>query len=145
MNPPPLFAYGTLRDAEYQRELFGRDFPMRRARVTGYVVVSTPGGYLAAAARAGAHIDGALVELDAAAYAVADAWEDLTVYERIQTEARGDDGPSQPCFLYIVPGARGEPVADGRLADRARAAVIADIRRFRASAEPNDRDPTDRL
>jgi gamma-glutamylcyclotransferase (GGCT)/AIG2-like uncharacterized protein YtfP len=109
---------------------------MRGARVTGFVVVSTTGGYLAAAACAGAHIEGALVALDAAAYAVADAWEDLTVYERIETEARGEDGRAQPCFMYIVPGARGEAVADGRLADRPRAAVIADIRRFRASAKP---------
>ncbi len=129
----PLFAYGTLRDAEYQRELFGRSYPMEDARVAGFVVVSTGRGYLAATARCGAAVAGALVHLDAAAYAIADDWEDLGVYARIETHADLPDGRTCACFMYVQTGARGTPVGDGRLADRPRADVIADIRRFRGA------------
>lgn len=135
----PLFAYGTLRDAEFQRELFGRSFPMDDARVAGFAVVSTAGGYLAAIAKPGASVAGALVHLDAAAYAIADAWEDMSVYERIETRADVPGGRSCACFMYVRTGAHGPPVADGRLADRSRTEVIADIRRFRADFGVNDR------
>jgi gamma-glutamylcyclotransferase (GGCT)/AIG2-like uncharacterized protein YtfP len=130
----PLFAYGTLRDPEYQRELFARTYPMRPAEAPGFLVVSTGGGYVAATARPGATIAGALVELDAAAYAIADAWEDRSVYDRIEIEARLADGEPARCFIYVRPGAAGAAVGDGRLADRPRSEVIADIRRFRVGA-----------
>jgi gamma-glutamylcyclotransferase (GGCT)/AIG2-like uncharacterized protein YtfP len=131
----PLFAYGTLRDPEFQREIFGRTFAMRLARVDDFIVLSTGGGYLAAVARDGATIQGALVALDAAAYRIADAWEDLTVYERVSTTARTGDGRARQCFIYTSRGsaASGPPVSDGRLADRPRAEIITDIRRFRAA------------
>jgi gamma-glutamylcyclotransferase (GGCT)/AIG2-like uncharacterized protein YtfP len=131
----PLFAYGTLRDPEYQLELFARTFAMELAEVSGFVVLSTGGGYLAATPRPGTTIRGALVALDAAAYAVADAWEDLAVYDRITVDARRTlDRVVQRCFMYVVPEARGTPVVDERPADRSRAEVVADIRRFVAAS-----------
>jgi gamma-glutamylcyclotransferase (GGCT)/AIG2-like uncharacterized protein YtfP len=129
----PLFAYGTLRDPEYQRELFDRVFPQRPAEVRDYVVVSTGGGYLAAAFRPGAEITGSLVELDSAAYAIADAWEDRTIYDQIEVTASSGAGRSERCFMYVRPAAAGPAVKDGRLSDRSRAEVIGDIRQFRAS------------
>ncbi len=131
----PLFSYGTLRDPEYQRELFARTYPMRRARVRDFIVVSTGGGYLAAAPHIGGIIDGALVELDAPGYAIADAWEDRTVYDRVSVEAEVETGRIVPAYIYVQLAARGVPVGDERLADRARADVIADIRAFRAAAD----------
>jgi gamma-glutamylcyclotransferase (GGCT)/AIG2-like uncharacterized protein YtfP len=130
----PLFAYGTLRDREYQRELFGRTFPMQPARVTGFIALSTGGGYLAATRCAGGTISGALVELDRAAYSIADAWEDLSVYSRVAIAAQCGDGRLAPCYMYVQLGAHGRPAMDERLTDRARPEVISDIRRFRLSA-----------
>jgi len=132
-NPPirPLFAYGTLRDVDYQRELFGRTFPMRAARVHGFVVVTTPSGYLAATARRGASVDGMLVELDGAAYHMADAWEDLAVYARIDVDAQLPGGTALGCPMYVQSAADGPEVTDGQLAARPRADVIAEIHRFR--------------
>jgi gamma-glutamylcyclotransferase (GGCT)/AIG2-like uncharacterized protein YtfP len=129
----PLFAYGTLRDPEYQLELFGQTFPMRRAQLAGYVVRVTEHGYLAAAEWEGGVVDGALVALDAAAYDVADAWEDLDVYERLEVDARDGAGVTSRAYLYARPRCAGPLVTDGRLTDRSRADVIADIRQFRAS------------
>jgi gamma-glutamylcyclotransferase (GGCT)/AIG2-like uncharacterized protein YtfP len=129
----PLFAYGTLRDPEYQRELFARTYPMRPAYVTRFIVVSTPGGYFAATPREGASIAGALVELDEDAYVIADAWEDRTVYDRVRIEARTATGRIQPAYMYVRPGVRGVPVGHERPADRARVDVIADIRLFCAT------------
>lgn len=128
----PLFAYGTLRDPDFQRELFGRTLPIEPARLADFIVLSTGGGYLAAVPRAGESVEGSLLTLDSTAYAVADAWEDLTVYARVETVAVCADERRVPCCVYVRPGASGVPVADGRLADRPRADVIADIRRFRA-------------
>jgi gamma-glutamylcyclotransferase (GGCT)/AIG2-like uncharacterized protein YtfP len=128
----PLFAYGTLRDADYQRALFDRTYPMRPATVTGFIVLSTGGGYLAATPRESGSISGAIVELDAAGYAIADAWEDLRVYARIEVEANGEDGP-QRCLMYVRPDTGGELVADERTADLPRADVFNDIARFRSS------------
>jgi gamma-glutamylcyclotransferase (GGCT)/AIG2-like uncharacterized protein YtfP len=130
----PLFAYGTLRDPEYQRELFGRTYAMQPARVSGFVVRSTGGGYLAATPTDGGTIIGAIVALDAAGYAIADAWEDRSVYDRIEVDAHCDDARIVRCFIYVRPGAQGAVVADARLTDRPRADVIADIRALRACA-----------
>ncbi len=129
----PLFAYGTLRDPDYQRELFGRTYQMHRAFVVDYAVTSTPTGYLAATPRAGFNIDGAIVEIDEVGLAIADAWEDRDVYDRIEVDAWRKDGREVRCFMYVVADADGPPIADARLTDRSRAEVIADIRRFRAS------------
>lgn len=131
----PLFAYGTLRDPDYQRELFARTYPMKRAVAIGFIAVVAEGGYLAAMPRDGARIEGALVEFDAAGYAIADAWEDLAVYDRIEIEAMYQDGRPQRCFIYVQTDAQGPPVTDERLADRSRAEVVADIRRFRATLD----------
>jgi gamma-glutamylcyclotransferase (GGCT)/AIG2-like uncharacterized protein YtfP len=130
----PLFAYGTLRDPDYQRELFARTFKMEPATVSGFAIRSTGGGYLAAAPQPGAAIAGMLVDLDAAAYVIADAWEDRSVYDRVEVQACRADGRLRRCFIYVQLHASGTIVADDRLADRPRAEVLADIRRFRASA-----------
>jgi len=133
----PLFAYGTLRDPQYQHELFGRTYPMEPAHVSGYIVLSMAGGYLAATQRPGAQIAGALVALDARGYAIADAWEDRTIYDRIEVDAHSATGPRR-CFIYIQPAALGAPVTDARLADRPRAEIIDDIRRFRSTLDHRD-------
>jgi gamma-glutamylcyclotransferase (GGCT)/AIG2-like uncharacterized protein YtfP len=129
-----LFAYGTLCDPDYVRALFGRSFSMQPASVDGYVVVRADGGYLGAIPRAGGTVRGVVVALDARAYAVADEWEDLTVYERRTVEARleGSSGV-QRCFIYVRPDAAGPMRTDERLADRSRDEVLADIRTFVAS------------
>lgn len=128
----PLFSYGTLRDPEYQRELFGRSFPMQAARVLGFAAHTTDTGYLAAAARDGMAIDGMLVALDDAAYLVADDWEDMSVYDRTTVDARVVNGSLEQCCMYVARNVGGIVVMDARLAEVPRATVISDIRRFRA-------------
>jgi gamma-glutamylcyclotransferase (GGCT)/AIG2-like uncharacterized protein YtfP len=133
----PLFAYGTLRDPDYQRELFGRTYQMHRAIVADFMVTSAATGYLAATPQPGFTIDGAIVEIDEAGLAIADAWEDLDVYDRVEVDAWRPDGRDVRCFMYVIAGAGGPAVIDARLTDRSRAEVIADIRRFRAALARN--------
>ncbi len=128
----PLFAYGTLRDAEYQRELFGRTFPTASAVVRGFRVTVGGGGYLAAVPQPDGVVRGSIVELDAAAYAIADAWEDLAVYQRIDVVATTDAGADRRAFIYVRFDAHGPPVTHCRNADLPRETVLADIRRFRS-------------
>jgi len=127
----PLFAYGTLRDPDYQRELFDRTYHMHRAFVADYIVTHSPTGYLAAVPRAGNLIDGAIVEIDAAGLEVADAWEDLDVYDRIEVDAYLPDGRERRCYMYVAANPAATVLGDASLRDRTRAEIIADIRRFR--------------
>jgi gamma-glutamylcyclotransferase (GGCT)/AIG2-like uncharacterized protein YtfP len=129
----PLFAYGTLRDPELQQALFNRTFATSDATLHGYAIVAMPGGYYSAIKRPGALIAGSLVELDEAAYAIADRWEDLDVYTRTAGVALDRGGTRRPCFFYIRPDAAGEPLGEGGVATISREAVLADISRFRAS------------
>ncbi len=131
----PLFAYGTLRDAEFLRELFGRTFSMQAARVRDFIVVRTATGYLAATPRTGSIVEGCIVAVDATVYPLADAWEDLTVYDRIAIDADLRDGTTRRCWMYVQPGAQGPAVTDGRASVHPRADVVAEIRRFRAEID----------
>lgn len=127
----PLFSYGTLRDAELQRELFDREYPTRPATLEGYVVVAAEGGYLSVVPRAGGRVRGALVALDEAGFETADRWEDLNIYRRARAVAVDAGGSRVPCFVYLRHAAAGPVVDDRRLSTLSRARMIADIRAFR--------------
>jgi gamma-glutamylcyclotransferase (GGCT)/AIG2-like uncharacterized protein YtfP len=130
-----LFAYGTLRDAEYQHALFGRALPMRPATLAGWAAVIAEGGYLTVVRAPGETLAGDLVDLDDAALARADAWEEVPLYERIRAEARPADGEPVPCWLYVRPTASRDRAPAGMLARHERTLVLAQIRSCRLSCE----------
>jgi acyl-CoA thioesterase I len=130
-----VFAYGTLRDAEYQQALFGRTFPTRPATLTGWFAVIAESGYLTVVQAPGETLSGDLVALDDAALAVADAWEEVPLYERSRVEAQVADSAAVSCWLYVRPSASRERAPAGMLARHERAAVLAQIRAFRLTCE----------
>jgi gamma-glutamylcyclotransferase (GGCT)/AIG2-like uncharacterized protein YtfP len=127
-----VFAYGTLRDPEYQRALFDGELPTRPATLEGWAVVVAEGGYFTVVATAGETVHGDLVTLDDGQLALADAWEDA-LYERRLVVARDAEGSPVPAFLYVRPSASRERPAPGTLARRERGEVLAAIRAFRLS------------
>jgi gamma-glutamylcyclotransferase (GGCT)/AIG2-like uncharacterized protein YtfP len=128
-----LFAYGTLRDAEYQQALFGRALPTRPATLPGWYAVIAEGGYLTVVPAPGETLAGDLVSLDPAGLAIADAWEEVPLYERIRAEAIAAGGAAVPCWLYVRPSASRERAPAGMLARHDRSTVLAQIRAFRLS------------
>ncbi|HEV8020871.1 MAG TPA: gamma-glutamylcyclotransferase family protein [Candidatus Lustribacter sp.] len=126
-----LFVYGTLRDAEYQRALFGRTLPVRPATLPDWAAVVAENGYLTLVRAPGERVDGDLIALDDDALALADAWEDVD-YERVQLEARDADGNPVSAGVYIRPTAAHERAPAGALAGHPRERVLAQIARCRA-------------
>jgi acyl-CoA thioesterase-1 len=129
-----LFAYGTLRDASYREALFDRILPTRPATLAGWRAVVETGGYLTIVRAPGETLRGELLSLDDAALAVADAWEEVPLYERLRVEAQAE-GAAVPCWVYVRPTASDDRAPEGMLARHDRATVLAQIRAFRLSRE----------
>lgn len=125
-----IFAYGTLRDAEYQRELFGGTLPARPATLPDWLVVIAEGGFLTLVRAPGETASGDLVTVDDAALAIADAWEEVPLYARLAVEARAG-GIAVAASVYVRATASNERAPAGMLARHARSEVLAHIRAFR--------------
>ena len=123
-----LFAYGTLRDAEYQAALFGRALPTRPAMLPEWLAVVAEGGYLTVVRTAGETVIGDLITLDEAQLAIADAWEEVPLYERLRVDVRDAHDAIVPAWLYVRPTASRERAPAGMLTRHPRATVLAQIR-----------------
>jgi len=136
-----LFAYGTLRDPEFQRELFGRALPMRSATLPDWATVITESGYLTIVAWPGNRLAGALLTLDDDALAIADAWEEVPLYDRQKMRVSTHDGVTLDAWVYVRATPSRERAPDGALAAHDRLDIIADIRRFRAGITSEGANP----
>jgi len=121
-----LFVYGTLRDAEYQRALFGCEVPTHPATLPGWLAVVAETGYFTIVATPGETVNGDLITLDDEQLALADAWEDVD-YERIRIQADDATG-TVPAFVYVRPTASRERIQPGTLSRHPRAIVLEQIR-----------------
>ena len=128
-----IFAYGTLRDREYQQALFDRALPMRPASLADWIAVVAEGGYLTLVRAPGETVSGDLLTVDDDALALADAWEEVPLYERLHAEARAADGSPVAAWVYVRPSDSRERAPHGMLARHERRAVLAQIRNFRAA------------
>jgi len=126
-----LFAYGTLRDPEYQAALFDRRLTARPATLPDWTAVVAENGYLTLVRAPGESAGGELLALDDATLALADAWEDVQ-YERLLLEVRDANGNRVPAFVYVRPTAARERAPAGMLANHPREHVLAAIARARA-------------
>jgi gamma-glutamylcyclotransferase (GGCT)/AIG2-like uncharacterized protein YtfP len=128
-----VFAYGTLRDAQYQQALFDATMPMRPATLVDWQIVVHEGGFLTLIRAPGELVYGDLVLLDEEALAIADAWEEVPLYQRLRVEATAADGAPVPCWVYVrATDSRVRP-APGELARHTRRDVLSRIRAFRLS------------
>ena len=124
-----LFVYGTLRDAEYQRELFGCEVPMRPATLAGRLAVVAETGYFTIVPAPGETLAGDIITLDDEQLALADAWEDVD-YERVPVEAHDATGAIS-AFVYVRPTGSLRRIEAGTLSTKPRATVLAQIRTVR--------------
>jgi len=100
-----LFVYGTLVDDHRVTAVAGRTFPRRAGMLHGFVRHAPPGGYPYVVPAAGGTVAGfVLDDLDAAALAAFDAYEDEgRLYDR-RTVAVSVDGTSVECDVYVGTG-----------------------------------------
>ena len=129
-----VFAYGTLRDAEYQRELFGHELPMQPATLADWMPVVAEGGYFTIVPAGGETVSGDLLELNERDLAIADGWEEVPHYVRSIVEVIAGGAPVE-AWVYVRPTESREPAPAGMLARHDRSTVLAAIRSFRATGE----------
>ncbi len=132
-----LFVYGTLRDPEYQRELFGREVPTRPATLPGWLAVVAETGYFTIVRAPGETVAGDVITLDDQQLALADAWEDVD-YERITVEAHDADG-IVTASVYVRPTESRERIEPGTLSRHPRTTVLAHLMSFRAAPKARRR------
>ena len=107
----PLFGYGTFRKAAWCSAILGAAYPAQPATLSGYRRVATGSGYLSLRETVVdlAPVEGVLIELDAIGWTVADAWEGVPTYQRIEVTVNTMHGPRE-AVAYMRPGASGPPV-----------------------------------
>jgi gamma-glutamylcyclotransferase (GGCT)/AIG2-like uncharacterized protein YtfP len=97
-----LFVYGTLTDPECVVAVTGRRFARRPARLDGYARIAPAGGYPYVVPRAGASVDGFVLDgLDADALRALDRYEDEgRLYVRTPVEV-AVAGERVACETYV--------------------------------------------
>jgi gamma-glutamylcyclotransferase (GGCT)/AIG2-like uncharacterized protein YtfP len=97
-----LFVYGTLMDERLLATLTGRRFARRPARLEGFARLVPAGGYAYVVPRAGAHVDGLLLEdVDPVSLCRLDAYEEAgRLYQRRPAEVIVD-GERRRCEVYV--------------------------------------------
>jgi gamma-glutamylcyclotransferase (GGCT)/AIG2-like uncharacterized protein YtfP len=128
-----VFAYGTLRDPEYQRELFGHELAMQPATLPGWMTVVAEGGYFTIVPAGGETVSGDLLELDDADIALADGWEEVPQYVRSIVDVVTADGAPAEAWVYVRPTESRERAPAGMFSLHDRSAVRVAIRAFRAT------------
>jgi gamma-glutamylcyclotransferase (GGCT)/AIG2-like uncharacterized protein YtfP len=138
----PLFGYGTFRRPAWRDAILGAVYPARAATLRGWRRTATGSGYLSIARAPDAAIAGVLIDLDAAGWAIADAWEDVPRYEHVAVTVDAA-GAMVDAIAYVCVD-RDAAVTivaddDDRCALLDDAAVEAAIRRFRTALPARDR------
>jgi gamma-glutamylcyclotransferase (GGCT)/AIG2-like uncharacterized protein YtfP len=132
-----VFAYGTLRDREYQRALFGRELQMLPARLNDWMTVVAEGGFLSIVPTPGGWVDGDLLVVDDTTLAIADAGEEIPLYERVRLETEVAVGGAVTAWVYVRATASRVRPEPGALAEHSREHVLEQIRAFRATVIPS--------
>jgi gamma-glutamylcyclotransferase (GGCT)/AIG2-like uncharacterized protein YtfP len=85
--------------------VFGADYAVEPAMLAGWRRAAAPSGYLSIVPDASACVRGLAIVLDAAGWAIADAWEDVPLYRRAAVEVTTERGLlSAVTYVYAHPG-----------------------------------------
>ena len=90
----PLFGYGTFRKTAWRNAILGAEYHAQPATLRGYRRIATVSGYLSLRETVIEMqlVHGVLIELDAIGWKVADAWEEVPKYRRIDVVVNTMDG-----------------------------------------------------
>jgi gamma-glutamylcyclotransferase (GGCT)/AIG2-like uncharacterized protein YtfP len=128
----PLFGYGTFRKAAWRNAILGAEYPAQPATLRGYRRIACASGYLSLRETLFdvGFIQGVLVELDEIGWHVADAWEEVPKYGRIDVTVNSMNGPVDAQAYVCADDSGATPVDDDRFALITDAEVDASIAIF---------------
>ena len=128
----PLFGYGTFRKAAWRERILGAPYPAQPATLRGYRRIACGSGYLSlreTLVDVGL-IEGVLIELDEVGWRVADAWEEVPKYRRVDVPVNTMNGPVDASTYVCADDTDATPVDDDRFATITDAEVEASIAWF---------------
>lgn len=128
----PLFGYGTFRRTAWRTAILGADYPAQPATLRGYRRIACASGYLSLRETLFdvGLIHGVLVELDELGWAVADRWEEVPKYRRVDVVVSSMAGPVEAKAYVCSDDSGATPVDDDCLALIADADVEQSIATF---------------
>lgn len=114
----PLFGYGTFRHTAWRDAILGAVYPARPATLRGYRRIACTSGYLSLRETLFdvGLIHGVLIDLDELGWTIADRWEEVPKYRRIDVTVNGMDGPVEATAYVCADDAGATPVDGDRLA-----------------------------
>lgn len=111
MSSSYLFAYGTLKDPDTQRKLFGDTFDMIPARLEGWALYqSSEDDYLFIKPDLDSFVEGELFKLDNPTLAIADEWEEVPYYQREIARVITNDDRMLETWVYTRRDGKGNKV-----------------------------------
>jgi gamma-glutamylcyclotransferase (GGCT)/AIG2-like uncharacterized protein YtfP len=128
----PLFGYGTFRRTAWRSATLGAQYPAQPATLRGYRRIACASGYLSLRETVFdvGLVHGTLIELDEIGWMIADAWEEVPTYLRIDVTVNTMNGAVEAA-TYICTDERGAtPVDDDRLALLTGSEVETSIEKF---------------
>ena len=128
----PLFGYGTFRKTAWRDRILGFAYTAQPATLRGYRRVALTSGYLSLRETLFdvGLVNGTLIELDAIGWEIADRWEEVPKYRRVDVVVNTMGGPAEATTYICSDDVEATPVDDDRFALIADAAVEASIREF---------------
>ncbi len=92
----PLFGYGTFRKSAWRCAILGAEYPAQPATLRGYRRIACASGYLSLRETLFdvALVNGALIELDEIGWQIADRWEEVPKYQRVDVVVNTMHGPA---------------------------------------------------
>ena len=128
----PLFGYGTFRKTVWRNAILGAEYPAQPATLRGYRRVATASGYLSLRETLFevSLIEGVLIELDDVGWQIADAWEEVPKYQRVEVVVNTMSGRIESVGYICADDRAASPVDDDRLALLGDAEVEAAIEKF---------------
>jgi gamma-glutamylcyclotransferase (GGCT)/AIG2-like uncharacterized protein YtfP len=130
----PLFGYGTFRKAAWREAILGAQYPAQPATLPGYRRVACASGYLSLRETVMdvGLVEGILIELDEVGWRVADAWEEVPIYHRVEVAVNTMHGCVDAVAYFCLDATHVRPIEDDRLALLTDAEVEASIEIFAA-------------
>jgi gamma-glutamylcyclotransferase (GGCT)/AIG2-like uncharacterized protein YtfP len=114
----PLFGYGTFRRTAWRDAILGAPYPAQPATLRGYRRIACASGYLSLRETLFDVnlVHGVAIDLDELGWKIADRWEEVPKYRRIDVVVSTMHGPLE-AQAYVCANDEGAiPVDDDRLA-----------------------------
>ena len=128
---PLLFSYGTLKDPEIQKALFGHQLEMRQAFLKDWRLYSAADGYFFIKQENGFSVEGCILYVTQEQLRIADWWEEVPDYERMRITAHAEDRGACAAQVYTRPDGMGRPVKHSGISDHVLEQVISEAKKLK--------------